>query len=288
MLRLNSGKPKGHLLLCHDVGVHAENRERIKISAGLAFEQVYPLEIRRLADGNAPKSAKINNAFYQVAQHVSDTYLWPFLWLEPDCTPTCQDWMDKLWAQYANQPRAFFGNRMQYQLKDKDPQQFMARVGIYPQNAITILPRIEAANPFELVSGKVVAPKLTPTKLIHQLAIKGAEDAAKVRPEALIVHGDKNQILLNSVTVNPKEIDSKLIVKSVSAPLVMPVSIEEAPFKAEGTAVIHTTAKLKPVGSNLPPDNAPRQTRRQKAEALDKQHRDLVATNGARSSTQVV
>lgn len=190
----------GHVLLAAAADVHQELRTRIRISAEMAFEGVYEIELRTLTDPQAPKSAQVANAFRQVAVEVNEHFNWPFLWLEPDCTPTCADWLDKIWLAYSRQPKSFFGSRMKVVAsKPEDETFFMARVGVYQSNVLSAILANDVKGAFEVVAGSTIVPRLTPTKLFQQASIITADDLSKVRPDAVLVHGDKNGHLLRKI-----------------------------------------------------------------------------------------
>lgn len=213
-----NGKKFGHLLLAHDAGVHAENRERCLISARLAFENVNSLEVRTLSDPSAPKFKRTNSAFRQVAESVESDFRWPFLWLEPDCTILRLNWLEELEADYAAQPRPFFGAQMKAMLKDNKELQFMARVGVYPNDTHTrLFAEPEMNGPFEIALASRIAPRMTATKDFQQLNIKGDEDLAKVRDNALLVHGDKSQILLKKTFIWKPEKQVISVLENTSA-----------------------------------------------------------------------
>jgi hypothetical protein len=231
--KLNDRRQTGHIVLANDSAVHAENKNRIKISAELAFEGVHQLDIRPLADINANKILRVNNAFRQVAQFIEDGFHWPFLWLEPDCTPVDKEWFAKLCFEYVTQPRSYMGSRMRVAVKEGDGQMFMARTSIYPANTASQLPKgVDIKAPFEIMSGPVVVPKMAITKKIQQLVIKSQDDISKVRPDAILVHGDKNQILMNTqeipktITVDSgeTEIPKPVVVSNGHIPKVEPIS----------------------------------------------------------------
>jgi hypothetical protein len=249
---LQQKRPQGHLLLCFDLGVHAENKQRIQIAAELAFNAVYPLELRPLADPGATKVLRTNNVFRQAAQAVEEGFQWSFLWLEPDCTPINSNWLDQLWDEYHSQPRPFYGNRMQVTTKDgKGGILFMARPGIYPRNAHTAMPQGTDSNaPYEIMAGSSVTPRLCITKRIQQLPIKSPEDIAKVRNEAVLVHGDKLQLLLGA-QVLPQTITVDSATRNGSAPEPVFIATARKPDEL-------TTAKT---------SEPPRVSRRQKREA---------------------
>ncbi len=197
---------RAHVLLVNAPGVDKEMVERIKISAEVAFAGVHQLEIRALADDRAPKYKAINNVFTQSATHIHKCFRWPFLWLEPDTVPTGAGWLPRLVAAYGSQPKVYFGPRLKIETPGKPDAFLMARTAVYPVNAITDMPASDA--PFEIASAVNVFPKFTITKLIQQTVINNEGDLAKVREDAILVHGDKNGFLRRKLEENssPKEI----------------------------------------------------------------------------------
>lgn len=194
---------KGELLLAMHADTHAEMKARLRISAALAFDTVRELEIRRLAGQNQPKFAQTNNMFRQVATHLDATSKHPFLWLEADCTPTTHDWRERLWQAYDEQSYPFFGSRMRMKGKGETPQDihFMARVGIYPANAVSRI-SLEQNAPYEIASTQFQVA-MGQTKLIQQCTIKSESDLISVREDAILVHGDKERHLLKQVESRP-------------------------------------------------------------------------------------
>jgi hypothetical protein len=183
------------ILLAFHPSVHAEMRERLKVSAELAFSEVDVLELRQLADPKSPKTAHTNSALRQVAQYVSESYRWPYLWLEPDCTPIKADWYLLLEKAVRENPRHYLGNRMKAQFKTGDIQ-FMARVGVYAPKAIS---EPSSARPIELEMGPRLAPALTRTSLIQHLPVATPQDLEKIKPGVALVHGDKLGLLRKQV-----------------------------------------------------------------------------------------
>lgn len=194
------------VLLCAGADVHAEMRERIKISAGLVFKRVYEVELRPMADPQSAKFIQINNAFRQTAEYIQDNFVWPFFWLEPDCVPVYGGSLMDLAAQYEQQPKGYFGTQMKILNESKEERFFMARVGFYPNNAHAQIftPDIKR-GPFEIAAGDSIHPRMTATKAIQQTSILTEADLSKVREDALLVHGDKQGHFLRSRPTNKPE-----------------------------------------------------------------------------------
>ncbi len=199
---------RAHVLLVNAPGVDKEMVERIKISAEVAFTGVHQLEIRALADDRAPKYKAVNNVFTQSATHIHKCFRWPFCWFEPDTVPTGAGWLPRLVAAYGSQPKVYFGPRLKIETPGKPDAFLMARTAVYPVNAITDMPASDA--PFEIASAVNVFPKFTITKLIQQTVINNEGDLAKVREDAILVHGDKNGFLrrkLETPTIPVKSLE---------------------------------------------------------------------------------
>lgn len=202
----NENQPiKGHILLVNHPKVDREMRERIKISAELAFSGVHELELRPLTDERSPKWREINNYFTQMATHIAKGFRWPFLIMEPDCVPLRRGWHSRLVLEYGSQPKAYLGSRMKIEAPGKPDMFLMARNGMYPPNAINDIPPAEA--PFEIAGAVNIFPKFTVSKSIQQTSIINESDLVKVREDAIICHGDKNGFLMRKLERDwtPKE-----------------------------------------------------------------------------------
>jgi len=246
----------GHVLLAADPDVHIEMRQRIRISASLAFEGVHELDIRPLADTQARKAFQVNSVFRQCAEHIAATFAWPWLWLEPDCVPTKCDWQMQLQVAYDYQPKAFLGEKLKAVWADKTETFFMGRVGIYPAaGTLEIIPS-ELKGAFEIAAGNRVVPRMTITKLVQQVSIQTADDLNKVLPDASLVHGDKNGYLLRkiesewAIPLPPPPPSDTIVVPPIAPPVSEAVAITTItkrrgrPTKAEIAARTEAAVKL--------------------------------------------
>jgi hypothetical protein len=183
-----------HVLLAYHADVHKELRDKIGISAELAFSGIHWLEVRKLIDERVPKFAHISNAFQQVATHIPQLFTWPWLWLEPDCTPHSPDWLEELSEGYSQQPKRYFGLHLKRLAGDGKTVagMLMARVGVYPHNAIQDMGKPDVTqNLVEHRFAMEFYPRSTGTKLFQQLTVKEREDLQRIRDGAVLVHGDK-------------------------------------------------------------------------------------------------
>jgi len=245
----NGGK-EGFLAIGLYTDLHDEMKSRIRISANLAFDTVEEFEVRPLAEATPLLPAISNNAFRQASKHIENVYHWPFMWLESDCVPTASDWRKKIATGYHNQPKHFFGSRMMVQPKDatKAPLYFMARVGVYPNNAASRL-ALNQEMFYEIASGPAVAPRLTSSKLFQQVQILTEADIANVRSDAILVHGDKHGILLkHSEGLSPKE--QPIVINVVTEPQATKEPVADKP-KRVTRRMLREAAAAAQNGSNL-------------------------------------
>ncbi len=234
----------GHILLIAPPTVPEDMKARIKISAELAFSGVHTLDLRPLADPVAPKWKAINNVFTQTADHISKSFRWPFLWFEPDTVPTMQNWLPKLVAAYGQQPKTYMGPMLKIATAGKPDAFIMARCAVYPVNAIQHSPIADA--PYEVTSAVNVLPKLTTTKLIQHTLILNEDDLAKVRPDAVLVHGDKNGFLRRQLEVSfslKQEEQEPVKLNRMIGSITLPVTGEVPPLNPETIAINGTHKK---------------------------------------------
>lgn len=196
--QLNGKQQVGHVLLAYAHDVHAEMKLKLKISAELAFVSVSEFQAAGRMDVLLPKTKTefTNNLWIQTAHHIAGHFRWPWLYCEPDCVPITPDWIQTLADGYANQPMKYLGTRMK-RITGETENFFMARTGIYPTIAYSELKGFIGTPPFEWTAGPHVAPRSSNTKLIQQINYDG--DYAKVKPEAVLLHADKQGKLIEQL-----------------------------------------------------------------------------------------
>lgn len=214
-------KQTHHIVIAHHADVHEEMRQRIKMSAEIAFAGVEVLEIRKLSGERPFKFQEIYSAFMQCAQSLNQ-FIWPWLYLEPDCSPLKTGWLDTLATAYFNQPRRYLGLELKAMAPDGKSvtHNFISRTAIYPANAVLdLVSPSEQQNLPEHRFSHVILPKASTTKLIQQARITTADDLAKLRPDAVLVHGDKNGLALEQALQMVKpEINGTLHIKRRGRP----------------------------------------------------------------------
>lgn len=197
-----------HVLLAYHADVHKELRDKVGISAELAFAGVHWLEVRKLIDERVPKFAHISNAFHQVAAHIPQLFTWPWLWLEPDCTPLSKEWLNELSEGYSQQPKRYFGLHLKRMAPDQQTVQgwLMSRTAIYPYDANRDMGSPDATqNLVEHRFAGTFFPRSTGTRLIQQLTVKHQEDLSRLRNDAELMHGDKVGIVMEQTLARQLE-----------------------------------------------------------------------------------
>lgn len=271
--RLNGKKQVGHILLVANADCHAEMRTRIRVTAEIAFESVTETIAPAVAKDHAHhKVRQMNNLFRHAAQTAQTHFRWPWFWLEPDCVPVKADWIERLASAYDSQPKKYLGL-----VSGEKP--FMARCGVYYAAASYELDKLCLTDvPFPVATSDRVAPSATKSDLIQYLKIESVEDLAKISEKAVVVHGDKAGIFAENWVAPQSSCRSESGLKTI---VVNDGEVQSPTF----IPAMNPGEIANEIKQHLSP---PRQTRRSKAEALDKKHRlDCVATNGAKSSTTV-
>ncbi len=234
----------GHCLLVMPPTVPEDMKARIKISAELAFSGVHMLDLRPLSDPVAPKWKCINSVFTQTADHIYKSFRWPWFLMEPDTVPTARGWLPRLVMAYGQQPKSYLGPMLKIATAGKPDAFIMARCAVYPVNAIQNSPIADA--PYEVTSAVHVLPKLTTTKIIQHTLILNEEDLAKVRPDAVLIHGDKNGFLRRQLEVSfslKQEEQEPVNLNRMIGSITLPVTGEVPPLNPETIAINGTHKK---------------------------------------------
>lgn len=184
---LNDKKPKGQALILADFDVHAEMRERLKISAELAFESCdHQRFTSRLGDGN-----KINQTFRRAAEYIKGAYRCPFFWLEPDSVPVLKGWQKVISSAYEGQIKRYCSG-----VVTVEESRHLSRHGAYPPNAIDDVAKwLDDKKNFNVVSGEGLIWRSSPMNLVQELDT----GITIYNPQTAIIHGDKDGLFLKSV-----------------------------------------------------------------------------------------
>jgi hypothetical protein len=189
--QLEGRTAKGSCLLVFAPEVHAESKDKLRIAAELAFKSVDILDLKQLITVGKDKGAAVYAMFHAIAQHIPTAYRWPWLWLEPDCLPLKPGWREKLAEGYDNQCHRYLSRWLA-----AGEQRFIARVGVYPVN---ILGDIEIANVSQVPFPTSVLDKSTKCDLFQEMTVTSVDMVNKIRPDAVLLHSDKEGVLMDWV-----------------------------------------------------------------------------------------
>lgn len=141
--------------------VHPEMKLKVKLSAEVAFASADLLELKHV--NGATKHERTNSIFSQAAVHVQEYYRVPWLWMEPDCVPAKEPWIDDLSQAYDNQPKRYMGIHVM-----DGEWKFLFRTAVYPFNAARELEKFCSGSlPFDRAASKTTLPRSTITSLIQ-------------------------------------------------------------------------------------------------------------------------
>jgi hypothetical protein len=156
-----SRQKAGCALLSFAPSVHQEMRDKLLLAAGMTFETVDVFAPTSLPAVDNEKPRLVWSLFFHTAQYIANQYRWPWLWLEPDCTPLKGTWLEELEWHYEKQPKRYLSRWLK-----ANEVTFCHRVGVYPVN---IMLDIEKANVSEIPFESFIVSKSTKTPLIQHL-----------------------------------------------------------------------------------------------------------------------
>lgn len=192
---LNKKEPRGACLLVAAPDTHAETQTKMRIAAEVAFASVELLAVGWPAIAPTTKAEAVNRLWSEGMTHATRCYQRAALWLEPDCVPLLPSWLDNLTEAYDLQPKRYLGSIM---ASADGKMKCLNRVAIYPRGSAGELKEFCAGKtPFELAAGNIVVPRAGKTKLIQQLRFDATTDMSSVRSDAVLLHGDKESVLLS-------------------------------------------------------------------------------------------
>lgn len=152
------------IVALHDV--HAEQLNRVKFAAELAFSHVDSIRA-------GPDEFMVK----QSAKFIAKAYKLPWLYLKPECVPLVPDWREQLLAAYEAQPKRYMGPH----LKTVGEKMVLSSTAIYPHNA-------------QLDDDLI--PLSTKTRLIQHHVY---EDRSKLRDDAVLLDCDKTGALVEEL-----------------------------------------------------------------------------------------
>lgn len=220
-----SGKEQGgHAVLVCDQQVHEELRQKVRIAAEVAFSGVEMVVASvDVIPKQIPSHYWMNLMFIKAADHMQRCYRWPWLWLEPECVPVKDNWMESIMAAYDSQPKRYMGTHMQ--LGDT---RFLNRIAVYPPSAYFDVREVkQTEGPFEIAASQRIIPKSSRTKVFQHLKFQDETDIEKVREDASVVVGDAVGILIESMReLKPVKRESIHITQQLGGQLPKPQKID--------------------------------------------------------------
>jgi hypothetical protein len=130
----------------------------------------------------------------------------PFLFMEPDAVPLCEEWIDQIEEEYRNCGRPFMGDFVDLTSSDVEGIDHMSGIAVYDWNLSITAPRLFNCNngkeefAWDIFAASDILPKMHRTGLIQHdwnRYRKQAVDASAVMQGAVIYHPDKQGVLLN-------------------------------------------------------------------------------------------
>lgn len=178
MFHQNNRKQLPAVLLVTDPGVHGEMREKIKLAATVAFEQVQMIVSPAVT---APTNREaIAQRFEAAARYVSTHYRWPWVWFEPDAVPLVRNWQKAIIRAFDEQPYLACAAHLNVKREDKT-EVIPSRVGVYSPSIIA-LPK-DVSN-------------VGHTKAFQHLFFEADTPLEKIRLDAFVMHPDKGGHLI--------------------------------------------------------------------------------------------
>lgn len=110
---------------------------RLKELAVQCFGQVYTERSPGLPDEHWPIGP--NLMFRHASERVYTHYKSPFLWMEPDCVPMKQGWLEAIQNEYATCQGQFMGNVRRQTSNPSLPEVYLPGCSVYPVDAYPLL-----------------------------------------------------------------------------------------------------------------------------------------------------
>lgn len=208
------GRCKNHkALLVADAGMKWTEALEIHQLAGEAFDNPTLITTEESYSG-WPEAA--NRMFFAASQHIHKYLHEPFLWLEPDCVPLKQGWLNKIAGEYQG---GFLGHIYKFERPGSPfaPIDVMSGIAVYPTTAFAQIGGIIKARPknaWDVSASGPMTKNGTHTNLIHHFfgqhglpptfvsaKVAGsplnAKTVAEIPPEAVLFHRNKDGSLIN-------------------------------------------------------------------------------------------
>lgn len=202
---LKGKKPSGHILLVAAPDTTPEGRKHMEIAASIGFQVYHHLPVPWPKEAPRGKPEGVNRVMQFAAAFIEKHFRVPFLWLEPDCVPTCPGWLTVIEGEYYRQPHRMMGSHLRKPTDGEQPEKWMLdKVAVYPPNYSQ---DIHSLDPVKgLIAGqlgKTQIHKSSKSDVFQVLNIERPEDLEKISPKAALIHGDRRGILLQKMIDEP-------------------------------------------------------------------------------------
>lgn len=200
------GCPAHHLVLVVEEGLQWSDVTEM-MQLGSSFQTVKLLVSPPVAGWPAGP----NMMFRTAATHLRDEV---FFWMEPDCTPLCPHWLDRIVDAYAACNKPFMGAVMEAGGNPNIPHRSLNGNAVYPAHAIDVIgPTLQDNSAWEMTSAALVMPQAADTLLIQHFwgepdlsptfvknrskrSPRNAFTLENLRAEAVIFHRNKDGTLI--------------------------------------------------------------------------------------------
>lgn len=215
ILALNRKKQSGHALLVFAPDVPQENRDKLRITAEVAFKSVGIFGVL-LPKDLVDKQFIAAHMIALTARHISKHFKSSWLWLEPDCLPLKSEWFVLLENGYERQPLRYMAGHIKY-----GEAIAMSRIAVYPNDAIVDMEASASMNvPFDFYAVNMSMK----SRLFQTVNIASKSDFWLIRPDAVLAHSDKSGALIDEITqqslnVSELQIGEPVVVKSSKVPM---------------------------------------------------------------------
>lgn len=153
-------------LLVADAAIAKDERIVLLTAAKKCFRHASTLPIVAKPVGFPP-----NRMFLGAAEHIYQTAKFPWLWLEPDCIPLKEGWLDALAVEYAASPKRFLGTHVTADQPGL-PKVHLAGCAVYPADAFPLYNTMERIKTeivaWDMEAANAVVPRSHHTALIQQ------------------------------------------------------------------------------------------------------------------------
>ena len=242
IVNLGTCKPHSMLLAADDTVPGDKARELMNILRPVFHETRTMLIPVPAKTPEAPRWIP-NEMFLSAARQVKANYKLPFLWLEADCVPLCEGWLQKIAEAYAACPKRFMGPIVHQEGQMGLPADHLTGCSVYPNDAIDLIGPIDSikkgSTAWDIGSAGTVVPKASNTNLIHHFW--GNKDLPPVFVENRDVDDPPNFVTLDFIRKDAvmfhRSKDGNLI-KILRKAMTPPVTLEtlNAPFEKHESA----------------------------------------------------